>query len=82
MDREIAQKLFRVWITAAWRYYYGSGENTGMSDREWDNASRDLHAVRGLLPEDEFAVLRDEQFEPGQSIFWLSRDKYPEYAKG
>lgn len=64
--------VYQRWLKAAYQYYWGSGSD--MSDHEWDNIGRSLN------PED-YDELRGTRWVPGQSLFWLPKDKYPEWAK-
>ena len=57
-------------------YYLSAGEESGMSDAEWDHLSRTFYADRAKYPASEFPVLHDERFTGG-SIYWLSRHEYP-----
>jgi len=69
----ITQDTYRKWLKAAYQYYWGTGESE-MSDYEWDQIGRKIN------PED-FDELRGTKWVPGSSLFWLSKSKYPEWAK-
>jgi len=68
------------WLRAAYLYYISAGEDSGMSDAEWDHWSRTLFASRGELPAETFPVLHRKEFTGG-SVFWLKASEYPEEAK-
>lgn len=68
------EKDYKRWLKAAYIYYFGYGEDSGMSDAEWD------FLARQVVP-DEHDELRGSGYEPGQSLYWLKKDKYPEWAK-
>ena len=65
---------YRKWLRAAYIYYWGTGEDPGMSDHAWDALGRRLNP-------DDWDELRGTNYEPGQSLFWLSKDKYPDWVK-
>lgn len=71
---KIEVETYRRWLKAAYLYYWEAGEDTGMSDAEWD------YVGRQLIP-DEWEELKGTQYVPGQSLFWLSKDKYPSWVK-
>lgn len=65
---------YRRWLKAAYIYYWGTGEDSGMSDYEWDSVGRKIN------PED-WDELRGTGYVPGQSLFWMKRSDYPEWCK-
>jgi len=65
--------VYKKWLTSAYRYYWGTEEPL-MSDYEWDSIGRQLD------PED-WEELRGTEYVPGQSLFWLPKNKYPDWAK-
>lgn len=75
----IYQQYIR-WLRAAYLYYISAGEDSGMTDAEWDMWSRHFHAKRADLPADQYPVLHREEFTGG-SLFWLKASEYPEEAK-
>lgn len=68
----VTKEIYQKWLTSAYRYYW-SNENPLMSDAEWD------HIGKQINPED-WDELRGTNYEPGQSLYWLSKNKYPEWA--
>ncbi len=68
------------WLRAAYLYYISAGEDSGMTDAEWDYWSRKFYDERDQLPAEQFPVIHMEDFTGG-SLFWLSREKYPDEAK-
>lgn len=64
---------YRRWLKAAYRYYW-TGDDPGMSDAEWDCLGKSLNP-------DDYDELRGTQYVPGQSLFWLPKDKYPDWVK-
>lgn len=66
------------WLAAAKVYYLGAGEDSGMSDHEWDAIGRELFASRDKLP--LCPVLHDERYQGG-SLFWVNRDLYQKAAE-
>ena len=70
----MTKETYLRWLKAAYIYYYGYGEDTGMSDHEWD------HLARQINPED-WDELKGTGYVPGQSLYWLPKDKYPDEVK-
>ena len=69
------------WMRAAYLYYISTtGEDSGMTDGEWDLIARRLYAMRDILPKEEYPVLHDERFTGG-SIFWLKKEDYPQEVR-
>jgi len=68
------------WLRAAYRYYVTPGEDTGMSDYEWDQLSRKFYADKDNYPASDYPVLHHSEFTGG-SLFWLKRGEYPEEVK-
>jgi hypothetical protein len=69
----LTDKEYRLWLTSAYRYYYGTKESE-MTDYEWDIMGK------RIIPE-EHIELKGTNYEPGQSLFWLPKNKYPDWAK-
>lgn len=61
------------WLTAAKVYYLGYGEDSGMSDHEWDAIGRELFVRRAEIP--WCPVLHDERYQGG-SLFWVNAALY------
>lgn len=70
----LSEKDYRRWLKAAYIYYYGYGEDSGMSDFEWDVLGRQINI-------EDHAELKGTNYKPGQSLFWLLMDEYPDWAK-
>lgn len=70
----LSKAEYRRWLQAAYHYYWGFLDEPLMSDSEWDSLGK-----RVVL--DEHDELRGTSYVPGQSLFWLPKDKYPEWAK-
>lgn len=70
---------YQRWLRAAYLYYIEPGEDTGMSDAEWDYLSRKFYAERDQMNDPEHAILHREEFQGG-SLFWVKRDEYPACA--
>lgn len=51
---------YNRWLRAAYLYYIEPGEDTGMSDAEWDYLSRKFYAARDQMSAPEHAVLHHE----------------------
>lgn len=71
---KVSEEEYRKWLKAAYIYYWGTGEDSGMTDYAWDSLGRRIN------PE-EWDELRGTDYVPGQSLFWLSKDKYPSWVK-
>jgi len=69
-------ETYLKWLKAAYIYYHGDGEDTGMSDAEWDYWSREFYKNRDSLPIEAYPVIHREEFE-GASLFWLKKSDYP-----
>lgn len=65
----------RKWLTAAEAYYLSPGDDTGMTDHEWDRLARELYNNRALLP--QCHILNDADYKGG-SLYWV---KSIDYAK-
>jgi len=70
----LSKEQYKRWLKAAYVYYHGYGEDSGMSDFEWDFLGKQIN------PE-EHEELRGTGYTAGQSLFWLSKNKYPDWAK-
>ncbi|MCK0507970.1 hypothetical protein [Aromatoleum anaerobium] len=70
---------YHRWLRAAYLYYIEPGEDTGMSDAEWDSLSRKYLRERDQMTEPEHAPLHRDEFDGG-SLFWLRRGEYPACA--
>lgn len=68
---KISEQDYHRWLRAAYIYYYHPEDDSGMSDSEWD------YIGRSLIPE-EWPELKGTGYIPGQSLFWLKKEKYPE----
>lgn len=66
------------WLQAAHVYYLSPGDDSGMSDHEWDHIGRELYARRKELP--GCPVLNDSSY-PGGSIYWVTYGLYEEALK-
>jgi len=71
---KITEKEYKRWLKAAYTYYWGTGEDSGMSDAEWDFVGRQINP-------DDWDELRGTQYDPGQSLFWMKQEDYPAWAK-
>jgi len=71
---------YQRWLKAAFIYYWGLGEDAGMSDYEWDMLSRKFYAERDKMTLPEHAPLHREEFTGG-SLFWLPKDEYPAFVR-
>lgn len=76
MSKSLKMDQYNRWLRAAYIYYIKAGEDTGMSDAEWDSLSRKFYSERHQMTEPEFAIIHRKEFTGG-SLFWLSRDEYP-----
>lgn len=74
MNQSVTKEEYRRWLRAAYIYYHGFGEDSGMTDHAWDSVARRIN------PED-WDELRGTGYEAGQSLFWLKRNEYPDWAK-
>lgn len=63
------------WLKAAMIYYLQPGDDTGLSDYEWDVLGRDLYMNRHLFP--ECKILNDPEYDGG-SLFWVKIPQYQE----
>jgi hypothetical protein len=63
---------YRRWLKAAYQYYWGDGSD--MSDHEWDHLGRQINP-------DDHDELRGTEYVPGQSLYWLPKASYPDWAK-
>jgi hypothetical protein len=61
------------WLRAAQTYYLSPGDDTGMSDREWDAAAMLLFDNRDVFP--LCPVLNDPEYRGG-SLFWVKKKMY------
>lgn len=72
---KVTRQDYERWLKSSYTYYWGIGDSQPtMSDHEWDTIAKKLN------PED-YAELKGTGYVPGQSLFWLSKDKYPDWAK-
>ena len=69
-------KAYLTWLKAAYLYYINYGEDSGMSDAEWDHLSREFYANREQFSPEEYPVLHRSEFIGG-SLFWLKKNEYP-----
>lgn len=63
------------WLTAAYHYYWGVDTESHMSDFDWDAKAKKFAKNKHL-----YAELKDTDYDGG-SLFWLSKNKYPDWAK-
>lgn len=68
----ISNSEYKRWLKAAYDYYWGFGSD--MSDYEWD-------AIGRKIDPEQHDELKGTGYVPGQSLFWLSKDKYPSWCK-
>lgn len=62
-----------LWLKAAQVYYLSPGDDSGVSDYEWDYLGRELYKVKHLFP--LCPILNNPNYEGG-SLFWVKRDMY------
>lgn len=67
------EELRRRWIEAARIYYLSPGDDSGMTDSQWDAAARVLYRNRHLFP--HCPILSDPEYAGG-SLFWVRRGVY------
>lgn len=63
------------WLRNAYWYYWGVDKESTMSDFEWDRLAKKFAKESDKYPE-----LKNTNYEGG-SLFWLSKDKYPDWIK-
>lgn len=56
------------------------GEDTGMSDGEWDTLAHIFYLKRDAFPGPDYAILHHPDWAGG-SLFFLKRDDCPEWAR-
>lgn len=67
----LSDKDYKRWLGAAYAYYHT--DSSTMSDAEWD------FLAKQVVPE-EHLELKNTAYIPGQSLFWLKKADYPEWA--
>lgn len=75
---ESDRKLRQLWLVSARIYYLYPGDDTGMSDHQWDAAARKLFEKKALFP--ECSILNDPSYQGG-SLYWVKRATYEEELK-
>lgn len=75
---ESDRKLRQRWLVSARIYYLYPGDDTGMSDHQWDIVAKKLYEKRALFP--ECSILNDPSYKGG-SLFWVKRQSYEEELK-
>lgn len=68
----VTEEIYRRWLKAAYAYYWGDGGT--MHDSEWD------HIASHIDPE-QWDELRGTGYVPGESLYWMAQDQYPDWAK-
>ncbi len=66
-------KLRQKWLEAARIYYLLPGDDTGVSDHEWDRNASILYSNRDKFP--DCKILNDETYTGG-SLYWVKRQMY------
>lgn len=69
----ILEEERKKWLKAAYTYYLEPGDDTGMSDLEWDATARLLYSHKDEMP--WCPVLSDPTYEGG-SLFWATSVLY------
>lgn len=67
--------LRNKWLISARIYYLYPGDDSGMSDHEWDQVARHLFNKRDLFA--DCKILNDPTYQGG-SLYWVKRDMYEE----
>lgn len=67
---------YNKWLRAAYAYYLLPGEDTGMSDYEWDVMARRISILNKQIPYKELPSDYD-----GGSLFFLKKENYPEHIR-
>lgn len=82
IDKDNLQSIYIRWLKAAYIYYWGYGESTEFEDWEFDTISRYFYTNKDTLEhaKEDYPVIFDERFT-GASLYWLSKNEYPEEAK-
>jgi hypothetical protein len=70
--------LRNKWLLSARTYYLFPGDDTGMSDHEWDQIAKQLFSKREIFA--DCKILNDPTYKVG-SLFWLKRASYEEELK-
>lgn len=61
------------WLTAAKIYYLSPGDDSGMSDHEWDRLGRELYAAKDEMP---WCPVLNHPDYTGGSLFWVTFKMY------
>lgn len=67
--------LRNKWLISARTYYLCPGDDTGMSDHEWDHVARQLFSKREMFA--DCKILNDPTYQGG-SLYWVKRAMYEE----
>jgi hypothetical protein len=72
---------YTLWLLNAYAYYHADTMDVAKSlqttDQQWDTLSRLLGMLKPYLKAGRYPVLFNENYEPGQSLFWLKKIDYP-----
>lgn len=85
-NRIIIDRAYLLLLYNSYLYYHGGYENDYVdnkyitNDYQWDWLSRQLGHIKTKLDSKRYPILFDYRFEGGQSLFWLSKEQYPQQA--
>ena len=66
------------WLAAAKVYYLSPGDDSGMSDHQWDALGRHLFSNRDKLP---LCPILNEPSYQGGSLFWVTYGLFDQAEK-